>query len=121
MARNDGETPTNPIESWMKLRDIMLEGWSKAMIDVVDSDAYAEATGAMLDSYLTAAIPAQQAMERAMDPILAQLNMPSRTEVISLAKRLTNIELRLDDLDAKLDAIQSGVERVTKAKNTTAG
>lgn len=117
MARNDTETPMNSLESWMKLRDMMMEGWSKAMIDVVDSDAYAQATGAMLDGYLTASIPAQQAMERVMDPILAQLNMPSRTEVISLAKRLTNIELRLDDLDA----IQSGLEQGKKPTSTTAG
>jgi len=34
---------------------------------------------------------------------LQQSNMPTRSDVVSLAERLTNIERRLDDLDAKLD------------------
>jgi hypothetical protein len=96
----------DPLGTWVKLRDTMIESWSKAMTDVVGSDAYAQATGAMLNNYLTVATPAQQAIERAMGPILAQLNMPSRTEVLSLSERLTNVELRLDDLDAKIDEIR---------------
>jgi hypothetical protein len=31
--------------------------------------------------------------------------MPSRTDIISLAQRITNIEMRLDDMDARLDEI----------------
>jgi hypothetical protein len=40
---------------------------------------------------------------------LAQANMPSRAEVVSLASRLTNIELRLDDMQAQLDEILQAV------------
>jgi hypothetical protein len=43
MAQNNGDTAANPFETWIKLRDMTMEGWSKAMIDVVDSDAYAHA------------------------------------------------------------------------------
>jgi len=32
--------------------------------------------------------------------------MPSRVDFIGLAERLTNVEMRLDDLDAKLDRIE---------------
>lgn len=91
------------------------------MTQLVASDAYAQATGAMLDNYLTAFTPAQQAVERAMGPILAQLNMPSRSEVTSLARRLTNIELRLDDCDAKLDAIQRSLQELAETMSATAG
>ena len=35
--------------------------------------------------------------------MLTKLNMPTRPDVIGLAERLTNIEMRLDDLEAKLD------------------
>jgi putative protein kinase ArgK-like GTPase of G3E family len=31
--------------------------------------------------------------------------MPSRPDFIALAQRITNIEMRLDDMDAKLDQI----------------
>jgi hypothetical protein len=38
-----------------------------------------------------------------MTQVLTQLNMPIRTDITSLAERLTHIEMRLDDLEAKLD------------------
>jgi hypothetical protein len=115
VAENNSPYPTDPLDSWIKLRDVMIDGWAKAMTDFTASEAYSQATGIMLDNYLTTFAPAQQAVERVMGPVLAQLNMPSRSEVTSLAKRLTNIELRLDDFDAKLDAIQSSLKELKKA------
>ena len=57
----------------------------------------------MLDAYLTASIPFNEMLKKAMTQALQQANMPSRTDIISLAERLTQVEMRLDDLDAKLD------------------
>jgi hypothetical protein len=76
------------------------------MIDVVNTDAYAKATGAMLDTYLSVSGPFRENLEKTMLQALAQLSMPSRADVISLAERLTNVELRIDDMDAKLDRIE---------------
>ena len=42
-------------------------------------------------------------MEDSMAQTLAQLNFPTRDDVTRIAERLTNIEMRLDDLDTKLD------------------
>jgi hypothetical protein len=117
VTENNSTPSMNSMESWIKLRDTMMENWSKAMTDIVASDEYAQAVGTMLDNYLTMTMPAQQSVERAMGPILAQLNMPSRSELTSLAKRLTNIELRLDDFDAKLDAILASLDKLTPAKS----
>ena len=60
----------------------------------------------MLDAWLTSSAPFRKAVEKAMTQVLVNLNMPTRADVISLAERLTNIEMRLDDLDARgfLDA-----------------
>jgi hypothetical protein len=38
-----------------------------------------------------------------MTQVLTNLNMPTRDDVTRLAERLTNIETRLDDLEAKLE------------------
>jgi polyhydroxyalkanoate synthesis regulator phasin len=40
-----------------------------------------------------------------MEQYLQQMSLPTRKEVVSLAERLTKIEMRLDDLDAKLDEV----------------
>ena len=88
------------------MRDVYMDAWGKTMVDMVNSEAYAQATGAMLDSYLTVSAPFREAIEKAMLKTLEQLAMPSRADVVSIAERMTNIEMRLDDLDAKLDNIQ---------------
>jgi hypothetical protein len=96
----------DPMEPFRGMRDAYLDAWAKSMVEMVNTDAYAQATGAMLDSYLTVSTPFREALEKAMLKTLEQLAMPSRADVVSIAERMTNIEMRLDDLDAKLDGIQ---------------
>jgi len=85
------------------MRSDSMDAWSKMMIQFVNTEAYAEATGKMLDAWLDSSAPFRKAIEKSMTQALASLNMPSRAEITSLAERLTNIEMRLDDIDAKLD------------------
>lgn len=107
MAETDaGEKKTyDPFEPFRGVRDAYLESLSKAMIDVVNTEGYAQATGTMLDCYLTASAPFRKALEKSMLQTMQQLSLPSRQEVASLAERFTNVEMRLDDVDAKLDKI----------------
>lgn len=105
MTQNQGDAAYDPFAAWRGMRDTAMETWGKSMIDLVNSDAYAQATGAMLDNYLTASAPFREALERTMGQVLAQFNMPTRGDITSLAERMTNIEMRLDDLDAKIDEL----------------
>ena len=102
-----GAKPFDPMEPWRGVRDVYLDTWAKTMVDMVNTEAYAQATGTMLDTYLTVSTPFREAVEKAMLKTLEQLAMPSRADVVSIAERMTNIEMRLDDLDAKLDLIRN--------------
>ena len=104
-AKN-GAKPFDPMEPFRGMRDAYMDIWAKSMVDMVNSEAYAQATGTMLDTYLTVSAPFREAVEKAMVKTLEQMAMPSRADVTSLAERMTHIELRLDDLDAKLDEFQ---------------
>ena len=97
--------PFDPTGAWREGRDGYLEAWSKAMVEAVNSDQYAKATGVMLDAYLSASSPFREMLEKSMLQVLQELSMPSRADFTSLAERVTNIEMRLDDMDAKLDRI----------------
>ena len=108
------------LKSWTAMRDANLEALSKMLIDLVNSEAYSQATGQWLDAYLTISQPFQRVIETTMTQVLTRLNMPVRTDVISLAERLTNVEMRLDDLDAKLDDIQRAIKALA-ASNRAAG
>ncbi len=130
-TRSAGSAPFDPFEAWRtardasmeslrSLRDAGMESWSKMMIDFVHSEAYSQATAQWLNTYLTVSHPFQQALEKTMTQALTGLNMPTRADVISLATRLTNIEMRLDDLDATLDDVQHALEALSAFKDATA-
>lgn len=95
----------DPFEPFRGMRDAYLESLSKTMIDAVNTEGYAQVTGAMLDYYLAASKPFREMLEKTMLQTLQQLSLPSRQEIASLAERFTNVELRLDDMDAKLDEL----------------
>jgi hypothetical protein len=96
----------DPINTFREMRDNYLDAWAKAMVETVNTDAYAQATGMMLDTYLTASQPFRETLEKVMPQTLQQLNLPSRTDFISLAERVTHIEMKLDDMESALDRIE---------------
>ena len=104
-GQSERTKPFDPFEPFRGMRDAYLDALAKVMVDAVNSEGYAQASGVMLDAYLTASAPFREAIERSMVHALEQLSLPSRQEVASLAERFTNLEMRLDDMDAKLDAI----------------
>ena len=105
------------LKSWTAMRDANLEALSKMLIDLVNSEAYSQATSQWLDAYLTISQPLQRVLETTMTQVLTRLNMPLRTDVISLAERLTNVEMRLDDLDAKLDDIHRAIRALVASNH----
>ena len=107
------------LKSWKTMRDTSLDSWSKTMIDAVNSDEYSHTTGQWLDTYLTLSQPFRRLIDLMMTQVLTGLNMPLRTDVTSLAERLTNIETRLDDQDAKLDDILSGLKAISSPRSAT--
>jgi len=100
---NDTFNPFDPTGMLKNIRDANLDAWAKMMIDSVNTEAYAKATGTVLDAWLSNSAPFHKAIESALTQVLTNLNMPTRGDVTGLAERLTNIEMRLDDLEAKLD------------------
>jgi hypothetical protein len=102
---NESTKPVDPFATLRGMRDNYLDAMSKVMMNAVNSEEYAQATGNMLNSALVASVPFREALDKAMAVALQQSSMPSRQEVAALAGRFTNIEMRLDDMEAKLDRI----------------
>lgn len=105
MAEEAKTKTYDPFEPFREMRDAYLDAMSKTMVEAVNSESYAKATGAMLDWSLTATSSLRETMESAMQQAMQQLSLPSRQEVAALGERFTNLELRVDDLDAKLDRV----------------
>jgi hypothetical protein len=97
---------TDPWDAYRQMRDAYLKSLSPLMTGMVNTEEYAKATGALLSMYLEAMSPARAWMERVMPYVLAFSGLPSRQEVVSLATRMTNIEMQLDDIAATLGEIR---------------
>ncbi|MBZ5592202.1 MAG: hypothetical protein LAP39_08195 [Acidobacteriia bacterium] len=102
---SESSRPFDPLEAWKSMRDASLEVWAKGLTEAVNTDAYTQATGAMLDAYLSASAPFREVMQKSMAQALEQLGLPTRADFESLAERMTHLEMRLDDMDAKLDQL----------------
>jgi hypothetical protein len=113
----DTFNPFDPTGMFKSMRDAGMEAWSKALIQFVQTEAYAQATATMLDAWLSTSAPFQKALEQVMTRVLGNLSMPTRGDFISLAERLTHIEMRLDDLEARLEEGQrpAAARRTRKA------
>jgi polyhydroxyalkanoic acid synthase PhaR subunit len=116
-SRQENQKAVDPLEPWREMRDAYMKVWAKAMGETVNSEEYAKSSGAVLETYLTASAPFRDAQKKIMVSALEQMNMPSRADFISLAERMTNVELLLDDMDAKLSQI---FQFVTKAASQDA-
>lgn len=117
-TKQENAKPFDPFEPFRGMRDAYLDAMSKTMIDAVNTEGYAQATGAMLDYYLSASAPFREALEKSMVQALQQLSLPSRQELAALAERFTNLEMRVDDLDAKLDRILNAITAIRQAQET---
>lgn len=95
----------DPLGQLREVRDSYLGIWAKALGEVVNSDAYSQVSGVLLETALTTSSPIRDAQKKVMISALEQLNMPSRADFVSLAERLSNLELLLDDMDAKLSKV----------------
>src|SRR3954464_6771184 len=103
MSQKPEEQVFDPFGAWKNMRDSGMDAWSKMMIQMVNNEAYAQASSMMLDTWLTSSAPFRKVIESSMTQVLTQLTLPMRSDVTGLAERLTHIEMRLDDLEIKLD------------------
>ncbi len=116
----DGFDPNDPFGTWRTIRDANLDAWAKGMTSLVGTEVFSKAIGAQLDTLLATSAPMQKVVQQYMEAYLAQVNMPSRNEVVGLAGRLTGIEMRLDDMQAQLDELLFAVRAMSAAPGAAA-
>jgi hypothetical protein len=99
----------DPIKLIREARDGGMDAWAKLMLRLTSSHEYQRVQGAISKPTLLAVALYRKAAESAMSEVLAQLNMPSREDVLSLSTRLTHIEMAIDDLGAGLEQLRRAV------------
>lgn len=120
MSTKNGFDPLDPMASMREMRDSMMDTWAKLAVEAVNTEMFAQMIGAYLNSTLAITGPMQQAVDQSMQAILPRLSLPSRDELTTLAGRMTNIEMRLDDMENQLYNIAEAVNATHKAQRRQA-
>lgn len=77
--------------------------YSDAMTEVMGDERFSKTTG----RYMQEALHMQRMFGEAMGQYLANLNLPSRTEVIEIKERVSNIEATLDSILVEMRALRA--------------
>ena len=95
----------DPFARMVQFYDDWTKAWSGAAGDVASSKGFADMMAQQMDSSLSAAQLMRRQVGDMMEQSLQQMNLPTRKDIVNLGERLTNIEMRLDDMEAKLDQV----------------
>jgi hypothetical protein len=105
-------TPVTPdlMTQWKQFLDQSIEAWSRALGQVMNTDQFAQAMGKSLEQWMVSYAPIKKQTDQGIDATLQALNLPTRTQVVGLAKQLMDLEERLDRLEDGISAILRRLE-----------
>lgn len=90
---------------WKQFLDQWIAAWSKVIEQAMSTETFAQAMGKQLESFLTTSGPIKKASEQQVEAGLSALGLPSRSQVVGLARQLVQLEEKVEGLDDRLDAI----------------
>ncbi|MEJ2736390.1 MAG: poly(R)-hydroxyalkanoic acid synthase subunit PhaE [Anaerolineae bacterium] len=105
MGEKDEKPQVDPFAQMVQLYDDWTKMWSGAASEMVSSKSFADSMAQQLESTLSTAQLMRRQMSQIMEQSLQQMSLPTRQQVVGLAERMTSLEMRLDDMEAKLDEV----------------
>ena len=117
-ASFQGAGPVNPdiLRQWKTFLDDWIAAWSKALEEAMSTPAFAEALGKTLDQFLTVQGKAKRAAAKSSKATLDAMGLPSREQIVGLARQLMDLEDRLESLEDKIDAGAAPRPAATRAR-----
>lgn len=96
--------PADPFALWREWLSNSERQWNQAFNDAMATDQFSQSMGQMMDLYLNF----QKNVSEVMGRYFTMLNLPTRTDILSLGDRLQEIEQRLTGIELKLSAAAAG-------------
>jgi polyhydroxyalkanoate synthesis regulator phasin len=105
MGEKDEKAQGDPFSQMVQFYDDWTKTWAGTASEMVSNKSFVDAMAQQLEGSLGAAQLMRRQMGEIMEQSLQQMSLPTRKDVLGLAGRLTNLEMRLDDMEAKLDEV----------------
>jgi len=111
------QAPANPdlMAQWKQFLDQWIAAWGEALERAMGTEAFAQALGRYLEQWLSVQAPVQRGAAQAAEATLTALGMPSRSEVMGISRRISDLDDRLEGIADQLQALALRLERVISA------
>lgn len=110
---NENAQP-DPVAGMLEFYDNWSKSWASTMSDMVASESVAETMAQQLEGSLEYWSLVKRQVGEVMEKYLQQMNLPTQRDIVSVADRLTSIEMRVDDIEAKVDEVLDMLKEMQK-------
>ena len=94
--------------------------WDKLLADTMQTEEFAEAMGKHLDQWLTAQGPIRKASAEATEATLKALGVPSRDQVVGIARQLMDLDDRIEEIENHLAALRVQLDKALQQRRAPA-
>jgi polyhydroxyalkanoic acid synthase PhaR subunit len=96
---------SDPFELWRQIYETNERAWNAVLERTVNNPAFAESSGKILETFLSA----QKTVRDNMRSYLEQINLPTREDIARLGELIVALEEKVDQLDDRLARIESNL------------
>jgi polyhydroxyalkanoic acid synthase PhaR subunit len=101
--------PTDPFELWRQIYETNERAWNAVLERTVNNPAFAESSGKILETFLSA----QKTVRDNMRSYLEQINLPTREDIARLGELIVALEEKVDQLDDRLANLERSASAAT--------
>ncbi len=120
---SDPPPPEDPLREMREAYDQAVEGWSKAMEQMVASEEFATASGEFLRRY----VEMQESLRAASSAAAESFHVPTTDDLARVAQLVVNVERKVDELAdeahaaaGRLAAIESSLAKLERRASAPA-
>lgn len=106
---------TDPNDLWKRFFNQWLDGWNVLLEQTLTSPETVALGGKMLDASLNIEKPVRERTAAFMEYWLDFYNLPSRTDLVNLARQVNEANARLDQLQVEVENLSDQVTALTPA------
>jgi polyhydroxyalkanoic acid synthase PhaR subunit len=104
--------PTDPFELWRQIYETNERAWNAVLERTVNNPAFAESSGKILETFLSA----QKTVRDNMRSYLEQINFPTREDIARLGELIVALEEKVDRLDDRLAGLERSITTASASK-----
>jgi polyhydroxyalkanoic acid synthase PhaR subunit len=101
---------SDPFELWRQIYETNERAWNAVLERTVNNPAFAESSGKILETFLSA----QKTVRDNMKAYLEGINLPTREDIARLGELIVALEEKVDQLDDRLARIERAVTEASK-------